>query len=116
MLKDKWDKYIKEYEKEYILQQEEKKKNIPMLIELFESFDKKICIPTKIYELMIKGKSEIEKELCQSFSKEQKELLEKWIVCEDNILNDMVEQAFLYGYSLANNLNRESEKFLLEKK
>jgi len=107
---------IKEYEKEYILQQEEKKKNIPMLIELFESFDQKICIPTKIYELMIKGKSEIEKELCQSFSKEQKELLEKWIVCEDNILNDMVEQAFLYGYSLANNLNRESEKFLLEKK
>ena len=41
-------------------------------------------------------------------------MFEYWTVCEDNILNDIVEQAFIYGYSLAMGLKEES-KYVLDK-
>ena len=41
---------------------------------------------------------------------EQKDLLEQWQYCEDRILDDMVEQAFVYGYATAVELREEAIK------
>lgn len=109
---NKWNKYINEYEKLYELEQKRKKETIPTLMELFERFDEKVCKTTEIYKLSSEMKSKIEEELTNDFSKNQKILLENWINCEDNILNDLIEQAFIYGYSLGSELKEESKKVL----
>lgn len=108
MLDREWDKYMKEYDKRYKLHIEKRKLDIPNLIALLERFDTEIYKPTKIYELMMRVEDKIEKEL--NLNENQEKLLEKWKECEDNISNDIVEQAFLYGYSLAMGLKEECKK------
>ena len=108
MLEKEWDKYLEEYEEEYSKHIEERKKEIPMLMAVFEQFEEKIYEPTKIYKLMVKVKEEIEEELCEISNKKQKELVEKITLCEDNISNDIAEQAFIYGFKVAMGLKEES--------
>lgn len=112
MLEDEWDKYLEKYENYYNLHIEKAKKKIPNLMKMLERFDDEIYMPTKIYKLMIEVKDKIEEEL--NLTNEQKELFQYWAVCEDNISNDIVEQAFIYGYSLATALKGES-KYILNK-
>lgn len=108
MLEKVWDKYLEEYEEEYNKHIEEREKEIPMLMAVFEQFEEKIYEPTKIYKLMVKVKDEIEEELRESLTNEQKEILDRVNVCDDNMLNDFVEKAFIYGFTVANKLIEES--------
>ena len=102
------NEFREEYDKRYKLHIERRKLDIPNLIALLERFDTEIYKPTKIYELMMRVKDKIEKEL--NLNENQEKLLEKWKECEDNISNDIVEQAFIYGYSLAMGLKEECKK------
>lgn len=112
MLEDNWNKYLEKYENYYNLHIEKAEKKIPNLMKLLERFNDEMYIPTKIYKLMVQVKEKIEEEL--NLNDEQEKLFEYWTVCEDNILNDIVEQAFIYGYSLAMGLKEES-KYILDK-
>ena len=63
--------------------------------------------PSKMYKLAAKTKNIINDELLKTLNEEQKNLLEQWQYCEDRILDDMVEQAFVYGYATAVELREE---------
>ena len=112
MSEKEWEKYMEEYETEYDIHINEKKDDIPIIMELFEKFDGKIYETTKISEVLKKIKDKIEIELCKALNKEQVGLLNRWTTCEDMILHDTVETAFIYGYSLAQSLNKESKKIM----
>lgn len=43
-------------------------------------------------------------------------MLEQWKYCEDRILDDMIEQAFIYGYSMAVQFRDEAIKQYPNKK
>lgn len=106
----KWEKCLAKYEKLYKAHIREKKKEIPNLIELLEHFDVEIYKPTKIYKFMSKIEDKIEKDL--KLSKKQENLFEYWRECEDNRSNDLVECAFIYGYSFAMGLKEECNNLL----
>ena len=112
MSETEWEKYIEEYEKEYAVHIKEIKDDIPFIMELFEKFDGKIYEATRIFELMLNLKNKIENELCDFLNKEQITLLNRWTTCEDIILNNTIEKAFIYGYSLAQSLDKECKKIM----
>lgn len=60
--------------------------------------------------LATKTKSIIKEEILKSLNEEQKNLLEQLQQCEDRILDDMIEQAYVYGYSTAVTLRDEALK------
>ena len=66
--------------------------------------------PSEMYKLAAKTKNIINDELLKTLNEEQKDLLEQWQYCEDRILDDMVEQAFVYGYATAVELREEAIK------
>ena len=103
-----WNKYLEKYEAEYQMQNEIRKKEIPTIIEVFKQFENNIYESTTIYNLMSEVKEKIDIELRESLTNEQKELLDRVNVCDDNMLNDFVEKAFIYGFTVANNLIEES--------
>lgn len=107
MSEEEWENYLKEYEQLYKKHIREKKRKFPNLIELFERFNDEIYTPTKIYKLMRKAQKRIETDL--KLDKNKKDLLDKWGICEDIILNYMAEQAFIYGFSLGIGLKNESK-------
>lgn len=111
MLEIEWEKYLEEYENEYEKHIEKIKKEIPVLIEVFEKFEEKIYEPTKIYELTINVKDK----LLMDLNEVQKEIIEKIEICEDNISSNLIERAFIYGFTVANKLLEES-KFINNKK
>ena len=85
-------------------------KETPLLINLFNDFVQQIYKPSKLYKLAIKTQNDIYEEMKKTFTEEQKQLLEQWKFCEDRILDDMLEQSFIYGYSMSCQLREEAIK------
>lgn len=110
MLEKEWNDYLEKYEVLYKLCVEGMEKMVPNLMELYNKFSDEIYKPTEIYKFMTEVKEKIESEL--ELEGENKRLFEYWQVCEDNILNDTILYAFIYGYSLATTLGKESEYVL----
>ncbi len=85
-------------------------KETPMLINLFNEFIGNIYKPSNLYRQALKIKNDINEEMNLTFSKEQKKLLEQWQYCDDRMINDMIEQAFIYGYAMCSQLSNEAIK------
>lgn len=108
MQEKEWNKYLEKYKVEYQMQNEIRKKEIPTIIEVFKQFESDIYKSTAIYNLMSEVKEKIDIELRESLTNEQKEMLDRVNVCDDIMLNDFVEKAFICGFSVSNKLIEES--------
>lgn len=56
----------------------------------------------------MKAEEKIQNKLC--VTKEQEDLLKKFKVCQEAISIDMIENVFIYAYSLAMKLNEEGKR------
>lgn len=109
-LEDKTDlkDYLEGFDKEFETHTAKRIKETPLLISLFNEFVQEIYQPSPVYKKAIKIKSEIMEEMKKTFTKEQLELVEKYQFCEDRISDDMIEQAFIYGYAMNDELKYEA--------
>lgn len=115
-IKNRFTQHLRNLDDEFETHTENRIKETPMLIALFREFTQEIYQPSKIYKMSMKIKHLINEELYKTLNKEQKDLLEQWIYCEDKISEDLTEQAFIYGYAMANELKYESLKQYSESK
>lgn len=102
--------YLEGFDEEFETHTKERIKETPLLLALFQEFVQQVYRPSKMYKLAIKTKDTINTELTKSLNDEQKNLLEQWQYCEDRILDDMVEQAFIYGYATSVQLRDDAVK------
>ncbi len=113
-IKEKQEKLVKDYlegfDEEFETHIKERIKETPILINLFNNYIQQIYKPSKIYKLAIKLKNNIYEEMEKTYTKEQKQLLEQWQYCEDRILDDVTEQAFIYGYAMSCQIRDEAIK------
>lgn len=85
------------------------KLNMPLLQALLNHFTEEIYQPSnKSIELINKNNIQIDK-LMNTLTKEQKQLLEKCLETNCMILDEQDEQAFLFGYILAKELEIEGD-------
>lgn len=102
--------YLEGFDEEFETNIKERIKETPLLINLFNDFVQQIYKPSKLYKLAIKTQNDIYEEMKKTFTEEQKQLLEQMKYCQDIILNDMLEQSFIYGYSMSCQLREEAIK------
>lgn len=108
--KQNYKNYLEGFDEEFETHTKVRIKETPLLLALFNEFVQEIYRPSEMYKLAAKTKNIINDELLKILNEEQKNLLEQWQYCEDRILDDMVEQAFVYGYSTAVELREEAIK------
>ena len=102
--------YLKGFDEEFETHTQLRIRETPLLMRMFNEFVENIYKPSKMYWLVAKTKEIINQELIKNLNDEQKDLLEQWQYCEDRILDDMIEQAFVYGYATAVELREEAIK------
>lgn len=93
---NKYKDYLEGLDEEFETNCKNRIKETPLLLSLFQEFVQQIYRPSKLYKLAHKTKQIIDDELRNTLNKEQKNLLEQWQFCEDRILDDMIEQAFIF--------------------
>lgn len=108
--KEKYKNHLEGFDEEFETHTQLRIKETPLLLALFNEFVQEIYRPSEMYKLAAKTKNIINDELLKILNEEQKNLLEQWQYCEDRILDDMVEQAFVYGYATAVELREEAIK------
>ena len=106
----KYKEFLKGFDEEFETHTKNRIKETPLLLTLFRDFIQEIYRPSEIYKLSIQAKKQITEELNKNLNKQQKKLLEKWQYYENIMSEDLVEQAFIYGYSMCNQLKEESIK------
>lgn len=102
--------YLEGFDKEFDTYTQEKIKEIPLIINLYQEFLQEVYQPSKRYLLALKIKNEINEDIEKTFTEEQQELMKQFKECQDIILNDMTEEAFVYGYCMATELREEAIK------
>ena len=111
-----FDTYTKEKPKtkslsnSQILYKDYTKEEIPLIINLYQEFLQEVYQPSKRYQLAIRIKKDIDKDIEKTFTEEQQELMKQYKECQNIIINDMTEEAFVYGYCMATELREEAIK------
>ena len=102
--------YLEGFDKEFETYTQEKIKEVPLLINLYQEFLQEVYQPSKRYLLALKIKNEINEDIEKTFTEEQQELMKQFKECQDIMINDMNEESFIYGYCMASELREEAIK------
>ena len=109
-LKNKEKNYLAGFDEEFKTHTKNRIQETPLLLKLFNDFIQQIYRPSKIYKLALKNKNEISEKLNKTLTEEQKQLFKQWQYFDDEILFDLTEQSFIYGYSMCCQLREEAIK------
>lgn len=108
--KTKYIDYLQGFDEEFSTHTKEKINEIPLIKNLFDVFIQEMFRPSRVYKIVNEAKAKLKDELENCLDSEQKGLLEKWTECEDLIIDDKTEQAFVYGYIMCSELKEETKK------
>ena len=92
----KFKKYLEEFDEYFETNTKEQIKITPLLLYIYREFIQTIYGPSQIYKLALQVKNKITEDLMAEFSNKQKDLFNQWQKCENKMVDDMVEQAFIY--------------------
>ena len=107
---NKAEDYLKSFDEEFNTAVNERIKETPLLKIVFEQFINEIYRPNKIQNQILNILVKLEDEISKEFTEKQKTIFNQWKFCEDRMTDDLAEQAFMYGYAMANQLRNETEK------
>ena len=102
--------YFEGFYREFDIYREEQTKNIPLMIRLYQDFIEEKYQPSKRYKLVLKIRNEINADMEKIFTEEQQELMNQFKDCDNILIDDMVQEAFVYGYAMCNQLQEETTK------
>ena len=103
--------YIEQFDDEFGSMLKDKIKDAPLLVNIFREYIEQNYKTSKYYNLVLHKIVEIEDELYATLTDNQKELFKKWQVYNNNLEDNMVEQAFIYGYCFNKELEIEKSKY-----
>ena len=98
------------FDKEDYTHLKEKVKEIPLLINVFRKLIDEIFELNEFQLAVLQKQVSIENELLKNLTSEQIQLLEQLQKCGNILNSEMVEQAFIFGYSTAVELRNEAIK------
>ena len=99
--------YLDIFNEEFDTKVKLRDEQIPLLIEIAGDFlDKKYRL-TDVYKYLESKKIEIENQFIDSLSNQQIELFKTWEYITGEMMLDMQEQGFLYGFVLFKELDNE---------
>lgn len=102
--------YLEGFDKEFETDVAEKINKTPLMVRLYKDFIQEIYQPSKRYKLALKIKNEIDEDISKTFTKEQQELMKQFKECESIMIDDIVQEAFVFGFSMGYQLKEEATK------
>ena len=115
-IKTGFEKYLDEFDEKYRKNYKDKQNIIPILLNLFETYEEDIYTPSTIDKEMHKLQIEISNKLQEKLTQEQNKLLEQLRYCIGAETGELVEKAFIYGYCTAQSLKEESKEYAKNKR
>lgn len=109
-MEKRFENYIQAFNEKFEINAKERLKKAPLLINLYRNIVQSIYAPSKRYNLSMELLDKINKDLNKTLTIEQKYLLKQRKYCYDIITDDVIEQAFVLGYSICDELKEESIK------
>ena len=106
----KFKKYLEDFDEQFETHTAKRMTEIPLLLTVFNEFIQENYKPSEIYNLALKLRNQIKDEMEETFTKEELELIEQYQFYEDRMSDDMIEQAFIYGYAMNDELRYEAKK------
>lgn len=100
--------YLEGFDEEFETHTQMRVKQTPMLLKIFGEFSQEVYKPSKLYCVASTAKTRIREELTRNMNEDEKMLLNQLKLCEDRVLDDMLEQAFIYGYAVAVQMKDEA--------
>ena len=100
---------IKQFDEYFGSKLKDSLKSTPVILDMFHSYIEQIYKTNKLYKEVSEKILEIEKELDNSLTDEQKKLIEKWEFYKQRLTNYTAENAFIYGVCLDKELYIEKE-------
>lgn len=107
---DRFEDYLKTFDKNFKTEMNGRFKNMPLLIEIFREYIQNYSTIGKTYKNNMKMKNALIKELTKTLDKNQNDLFEKINFCSLTMNDELVEQAFIYGFTTAAEFKFEAEK------
>ena len=101
------ENYLDIFYEKYNVKQKIRDEQKLLLTEMASDFLEKKYRLTDVYKFLANKKCEIEDRLIATFTKEQNELFEIWEFITNEIMLDMEEQGFIYGYIIAQQIKEE---------
>lgn len=106
----KFKKYLENFDEQFETYTAERMTETPLLVNVFNEFIQENYKTSQIYNLALKLRNQIKDEMKKTFTEEQLNLLEQYQFYEDRMSDDMIEQAFIYGYAMNDELRYEAKK------
>ena len=107
--KEKIEKLVKDFDIEFNTREKERIKKFPVIMSVYEQFYDEIFNCDENYKRIKNTQDMILTKL--KLNDEQNKLLEGWQECEDIVLSDIAERAFIYGICIKEEMNSEISKF-----
>ena len=108
--------YLKGFSKVFKIHTAKRIKETPLLLELFNKFNDEIYQTTELQNKIVRIKKQIRQEMEKTFTDEQLYLVKQYQYLDDRICDDLVEQAFIFGYAINSELRTEIDnKYQLPK-
>lgn len=108
MEENRIEEILKDFDEHFETKTNERIKNKPIIMNVFNQFIDEIFEADKKYKLVFDKQQELLKEL--NLNEKQQELFEKWEDCQSRILDDRVERAFIYAWAIADEIHDENKR------
>ncbi len=108
MSENRIEEILKNFDEHFKTSMNDRIKNKSIIMRIFDEFLREIYEVDDAYKIALETKEQVVKEL--QLNEKQQELFEKWEECENEILDNRVERAFIYGFSISDEEREESKK------
>lgn len=105
MEKNKIEKIFEEFNKEFDIKIQQRRKKVIILSNVFRQFSDEIYRNSEILKIALKQKEKIVKEM--KLNSKQQNLIENYDELENLVLDELVERAFIYGFSVSEKIKEE---------
>ena len=106
--KYKWNEILTEWDK--IVETREKKRirQTPMIMSLYKEHFQSVVEPSKYQQMASQLRGKIAEELRNTLDNDQRELLAQWEEYEDMVIENKIQEAYVYGFITGSTIRTES--------
>lgn len=108
MEKTKVEDFLQDFDNNFSTHMMKRRNEAPILTFLFNEFINGIYKTSKTYKYCLGIQDKISRKLSKTLSKDEKELVRQLRFCQEMMLEDEIEQAFIYGYAMAVQMKDEA--------
>ena len=108
--KDKWNEILEQWNDICETRELKRIKQTPLIMSLYKEHFQSVVEPSKYQQMASQLRGKIAEELRNTLDNDQRQLLEQWEEYEDMVIENKVQEAYVFGFVTASTIRSESMK------